>query len=267
MFPMVTGTRFAVDEALPRQGREVGNRVALGGHERVVALHEQPHRDEEHVRDAVLEAGRDERRDRRDDREDLVGRRPRAVAEPDGEADESVAEDAERDRLDEAEIRLRCRDRQRLHADCAAAELVLLPDEQDHGGRQRADEVPEVHDRPVARDLHRPHSPAGPRHHDQVVAGEELGAGDDDEDQAEREREPTEEAHDAERDVGAARGHRRREDRAERDEGAGEDGERERVRGGHAGLDDAHLLRLACHLERRQRVEPGRCEDLFGHGA
>ena len=81
-------------------------------------------------------------------------------------------------------------------------ELVLLPDEQNPGGRQSAGEVPEVDDRPVASDLARPHPPARPCHHDEVVAGEELGAGDDDEDQAEREREPAEEAQDSERDVG-----------------------------------------------------------------
>ena len=48
--------------------------------------------------------------------------------------------------------------------------------------------------------------------------------GDDNEDQAEREREPSDEAHDAEWDIRTARSHRRREDRAERDERAGEHG-------------------------------------------
>ena len=100
------------------------------------------------------EAGRDERRDGRDDREDLVRRRSRAVAEPHGETDEAVAEHTERDRLDEAQIRLRRCDRECLHADRAAAELVLLPDEEDPGGRERAHEISEVDDRPVARNLH-----------------------------------------------------------------------------------------------------------------
>ena len=67
-----------------------------------------------------------------------------------------------------------------------------------------------------------------------------------------------EEAHDSERDVGAPGGHRGREDRAERDEGAGEYGQSERVGGGHAGLDDTDLLRLASHPDGWERIEPSR---------
>src|SRR5439155_5436505 len=54
-------------------------------------------------------------------------------------------------------------------------------------GRERAGEVPRVDDRPVPQQPHRRDAATSPSHHDQVVAGEELGACDDDEDQPERE--------------------------------------------------------------------------------
>jgi len=50
---------------------EPGHRLCSGDEGRV-ALHEETERQEVHVRDAVLEARGDERRDRRHDREDPV---------------------------------------------------------------------------------------------------------------------------------------------------------------------------------------------------
>ena len=94
-----------------------------------------------------------------------------------------------------------------------------------------------------------------------------LGAGNDDEYQPQREREPAEEAQHSEWHVGASGGHGRGEDRPERDERACENGERERVRSRHTGFDDADLLRLACHLDRGQRVQPRGGENALGHWA
>ena len=52
---------------------------------------------------------------------------------------------------------------------------------------RRADEVAGADDDPVAQDLGGADAPAGPGHGEQVVAGEELGAGDHHQQQAERE--------------------------------------------------------------------------------
>ena len=57
----------------------------------------------------------------------------RAVAQPDGEADERVAERAQSERLYEAEAGLPASDRKRRLTDCAAAEGVLLAEvDEDH---------------------------------------------------------------------------------------------------------------------------------------
>ncbi len=71
-------------------------------------------------------------------------------------------------------------------------ELVLLCDEHEEYGRQRADQVARVDDRPVAEKRPGAHAAAGPGHHDKRVPGEELRARDDDEDEPEGEGEPGE---------------------------------------------------------------------------
>jgi hypothetical protein len=203
----------------------------------------------------VLEAGRDERRDRRDDGEDPVGRRAGAVREPDREADERVAERAEGDRLDEAQPDLRLRDRERLLADGAVAERVLPPHVHERSGRDRADEVPRVDDRPAAEQPSRRDAPARPGHDDEVVAGEELGARHDDEDEPEGERDSSEQALHAERQVAASRHDRGREQRPERDERAGENREGEERGRLQRGLGDADVLGPPRHRGGRQRVK------------
>lgn len=51
----------------------------------------------------MLEAERDESRDREDDRQDVAGHFMRREAQPDREADQDVAENAAEERLAEAE--------------------------------------------------------------------------------------------------------------------------------------------------------------------
>ena len=68
---------------------------------------EQRERHEIHVGDGVLEAGGHERGDRRHDRQHPVGGAAGAVGEPDGQAYEHVAQDAEQHRLDEPQLQLR----------------------------------------------------------------------------------------------------------------------------------------------------------------
>ena len=103
MFPIVTGRRLSAKK-LPQVSSERSGSWVETCDEALVALDQEPDRDEVHVRDRVLEAGRDEGRDRKDDRDDLVGRRVRSVRQPDGEADERVAQHPERDRLPKAEV-------------------------------------------------------------------------------------------------------------------------------------------------------------------
>ena len=64
----------------------------------------------------------------------------------------------------------------------------------DDGEPDRADGVGEVDDQPVAQHLGRGDAPVGPGHDQEVVAGEELGPRDDDQDQPEREGEPGQDA-------------------------------------------------------------------------
>ena len=84
---------------------------------------------------------------------------------------------------------------------------------------------------------------ARPGHDDQVVAGEELGPGDDDQDQAEREDQPAEQAG-RRRTASSADAGRdgRGEDRAHGDEGAGEHRQGEQLRRSQRRLRRADLL-------------------------
>ncbi len=252
------------EEVRPGQAREVGLRVEARD-EGVVRLDQERDRDEVHVRDRVLEAGRDERGDRRNDREDLVGRRVRAVGEPDGEADQGVAQHRERDRLDEPEARLRRSDRECRLPDGAVAEGVLLRRKEQDRGRERADEVADPDDRPVPEQSRRGDAAARPGHDDQVVPREELGARDDDEDQAEREHEPGKESHHAVRHRASAGGDGRREDRAERDERSGEHSEDEELEDGQTCFRYPDGLGLARDVGRGERVEPDRREGRLRH--
>src|SRR6266571_1199689 len=82
--------------------------------------------------------------------------------------------------------------------------VYCFGEEDEDGCAESSGEVPEVHDAPVPEEHQGAHAPARPGHDDEVVPGEELGAGDDDEDQPEGERESHEEAGDAVRHAGRA---------------------------------------------------------------
>ena len=91
---------------------------------------------------------------------------------------------------------------------------------------------------------------------DQVVAGEQLRAPDDDQDQSEAEDDTGEHLrHAPGRGLGARERHGR-EDAAEGDEGTGEHGEGEQGESIHRRLLDADLLGALRHLRREQCVEP-----------
>lgn len=131
-------------------------------------------------------------------------------------------------------------------------------------GRDGADEVAREDDGPVARQGRGAHPAARPRHHDEVVAGEEFRARHDDEDEAEREGHSCEEAHHSIRQRAPAGRDGRCEDRAQGDEGAREHGEHEHVEPCHPRLRDTDRLGLAGHIRRGKSVEPTECERRRG---
>jgi len=194
---------------------------------------------------------------------DSVRRRPSAEGHPDSEADEGVAHHPEGDGRDEVETALRVPDAQRRGPDRAAAERVLPGDKDNRCGHRGADEVAGIDEDPVPQQSHRRDLAAGPSHDDEGVAGEQLGAADDHEDEPQAEGHPSEQPDHAKWKAPAPGAHRGREDRAEGDEGTCEDGQRERADGIEIGLADAHSLGLRRHLGREESIEP---EIVAGHG-
>jgi hypothetical protein len=214
----------------------------------------------------VLEAGGHERADRRHDREDPIGGRSRAVGEPDREAHQCVAEHAENDGLDEAGLELGVGDRERGDAEGAVAPAMGARQGHRKRGGGRADEVAREDDEPVPQQGRGADPASGPRHHDEVVAGEELRPADHDEDEPEAEDHARE---DPDRSPGSrARAGQRGggEHAAERDERPGEDREREQVWQLEAGLADPDLLRALRHLGREQGVQTDRGALAAGPG-
>ena len=162
----------------------------------VAGLDQQPRqRQEIHVGDAVLEPGRDEGRDRQYDRNDLVGDRPAGIGKPDRRAHEHVAQNAlEEQRHHVGTDFSGCRI-QHGQADAAVIHVEMMRKEDQDNEPERADEVAEPDDGPVAQHRPRRHLSARPRHHDQIVARKQLGAADQDERQSEREHKSADDAH------------------------------------------------------------------------
>ncbi len=106
----------------------------------------------------------------------------------------------------------------------------------------------------------RAHMAAGPRHRDQVVAGEQLRPGHDDQDQAEREDQPAEQARGREAERRIA-GHEREHQRTQADEGAGQHAEQRLRQPRQARLGHADSGHARGNLLRRVGVG---AEDL-GH--
>ena len=115
--------------------------------------------------------------------------------------------------------------------------------------------LPPKHDEPVPEQGARRHATARPRHDDEGIAGEQLRAADDDQDQSEAERDAGQHPHGAPRRRARPRQGRRGEHAAERDEGAGQHGERERGERIHRHLAGPDLLGAPGHLAGQQRVE------------
>ena len=151
-------------------------------------------------------------------------------------------------------------------------ELRLGACDADGGGRDRApveaadagpphepdrseapDDVADVGEHPVAHHRQRGDASARPRHRDQVVPGEELGPGDHDQDQAEAEAHSREQSRDAEAERGFGDDDGG-EQRAERDERAGEHRQHEQRHRIGVRLRHARALDLARDLGGRMGV-------------
>ena len=150
----------------------------------------------------------------------LAGHLVRREAQPHREADQDVAENAAEESLAEAERDLGLADPDRGLHDRAVAERERTGPEHHQRAAQRADEVGEVDQAPVARELQARDLALGPGHDDQVVAGEQLRPADHHQDQAEGEREAAKQARRPETELAAGH-HQSEEHRTERDERAG----------------------------------------------
>ena len=180
ILPRVTGTRlWTIPDNVISGGVETVWNLAHDGH--------QPGQWQEiHVGHAVLEAGRDERRDRQYESDDLVGDRPPGIGKPNRQADKHVAQDAFDEECQDVRLNLGDGRVQYRQADAAAVHVEVMGKKDQDDKSKRTYQIAEVDDEPVAQHLSGGDFPAGPRHHDQVVARKQLGASDDHERQAER---------------------------------------------------------------------------------
>jgi len=203
----------------------------------------------------VLEARGHERADREDDRQDLVHDAAAAVAQPHGHTHQRVTHDAQEECLDRVQRHLGKCNVQRLQAQRALAERILLGQEHDDRCQDRADQVAGPDDGPVAQQLAGADLLCSPGHDDQVVAREQLCAGHDNEDEAEAEDEAAQQAVHAVWQRPAAGPHRSRIDRPRADEGAGQDRQCEHGQEVQVGLLDADRLSLVRHVGRHEGID------------
>ncbi|HEY8300321.1 MAG TPA: hypothetical protein VIG48_00335 [Jatrophihabitans sp.] len=180
----------------------------------------------------MVEPERNERGDREEDREDLAADVGGRECEPDREAHQPVAPHGTQELLPVGLGRGLARG-DRAETDEArrgAAEHAGLVGEE-VGDEQRPGEVADRHPQPVHRHL-RDGDPLGEdrERHQRHVAGEQLGAADDDQDQAEAEDQPAEQGDQATPDlVVEAGGDDGRQQRAEGDVGTGQEAADERL--------------------------------------
>ena len=135
------------------------------------------------------------------------------------------------------------------------AESVLARQKHKDSRTQGADDITDVDQHPGAQQRSQGDAPAGVGDDHQRIAGEELGAANDHQDETEREDEPGEKARDSPREPLGAGEHDGHEDRAERDEGAckhAQDDEGQRIA---PGLGGACGLAGERHLGRQHGVD------------
>ncbi len=126
------------------------------------------------------------------------------------------------------------RDRAAIHAGVARQE-------HQHGEASGTDEVRNAHHRPVAQHFSSADLAVGPGHCQQVVAGEQFGAGHHHQQQAQRKAHPAEHARHGKRQAGIA-GHQREIQRPQADECAGQHAEQRGLQERQARLGHADRL-------------------------
>ena len=138
----------------------------------------------------MLEAKRDECADREHDADHFAGSALAGHSEPHGKADEHVGENASRERLRRGQGELGLGD-----ANCRSMQgfgVVDAAQDNKPCERQRASRIGGIRPGPVAPDFPTRRRSAQARNRHEAVAGRQLCASDDDQDQPEAERQATE---------------------------------------------------------------------------
>jgi hypothetical protein len=198
----------------------------------------------------VFEPKRDYRRDREDDGDDLADHAVRGETQPDGQADQGVAQHPPKHRFEEGQGQFTLGDADRSCPDRAVTQ-IQNSGQMDHRRRRHgAHEIPDIDQAPIARQAKRGDPPIRPGHDDQVVAGEQLGTTHDHQDQAERKRDSAEQACGPEAQITAGY-HQGVEHTAERDKRAGQDRQRQGLQNRQIGLFNAGIFDHGRDLRRR----------------
>jgi hypothetical protein len=150
---------------------------------RLPSLQQHAHRDQVHVGDAVLETGRDEGRNRKHDCDDAVDDAAPGQRQPHRQAHQNIAEHTVEKGAPQRKAAFGRRDLQVLLGHQASVQVGMPRQEHQHREPGGAGEIGQADHRPVAQKFRRRDLAVRPGHCQQVVAGEELGAGDDDQDQ------------------------------------------------------------------------------------
>lgn len=125
-----------------------------------------------------------------------VDHRPGRERQPHGKADQDVRQYTRHDGLPEAEGGLGLRYLHDTATDAAVAGVETAAHHHQLGERHGADQVAEEHEHPIAHQRASRHASAREGHDDERVAGEQLGTTDEDENEAEREHQPSQRAGD-----------------------------------------------------------------------
>ena len=125
--PVVERNNYTFDVQSSQGGLSIADQQRLDGWFEALELGygDRVSIDDPLASDAVLEAGRDETGDGRHDGQNAIGCGAGAERQPDGEANQHIAEDSQTDRLKEPEVQFALSDLQGRESNRAGAELKL----------------------------------------------------------------------------------------------------------------------------------------------
>src|SRR5262249_53136026 len=116
---------------------------------------------------------------------DLVGYRTARIRKPDPQAHEQVAKDTLEEQRHHVGADLSDRSIQYCQPNAAAVHVKVVWEQDQDYESNTADKVAAIYDDPVSQHLLRGNFAARPGHHDQVIAGKQLGASHQDDRQPE----------------------------------------------------------------------------------